>query len=122
MDFLSNVLDIANMKCMKKRSMSLYSYCGLYNENTDLIKSILIDPIVSSAFKKGAMNLIGQLRSLTKHIASITGVNSGVESSIREVYSNHILYRACREIETHFKEYGNMDEAADYLLRIVGIL
>ena len=66
MEFLDNVLNSANTKCIKKRSMSIYSYCGLDDENTDLIKCILTDPIVSSAFKKGGMNLVGQLRMLVQ--------------------------------------------------------
>lgn len=122
MDFLGNVLDSANTKCIKKHSMSIYSYCGLKDEDTDLIKTILIDPIVSSAFNKGAMNLVGQLRTLVQHISSITGLDSEIESRIREIYSNRTLYHACRKVETHFKESQNVDEAADYILRIVGIM
>jgi len=123
MEFLDNVLDSANIKCIKKHSMSIYSYCGLNDEHTELIKRILIDPIVSSAFNQGAMNLVSQLRMLTQHLLSISGgIESEVERSIRDVYSNRTLYQACRETETHFKEYHNVDEASDYLLRIVGIL
>lgn len=94
MEFLDNVLDSANIKCIKKHSMSIYSYCGLNDEHTELIKRILIDPIVSSAFNQGAMNLVSQLRMLTQHLLSISGgIESEVEKSIRDVYYIKLVVR-----------------------------
>lgn len=122
MEFIKQVLDLANQKCISRHSSSLFHLCGMDDSNEEVVKELMTKEELGSLLNKGTLSF---LRSMPALGWTISGTMLGVANSlqteklIKKVYENPLLYKACSIIKEKYRNNNNVEAASEELLRII---
>lgn len=122
MEFIKQVLDLANQKCISRHSSSLFHLCGMDDSNEEVVKELMNKEELGPLLNRGAISFLRSMPALGWAIsATMSGTANSLQTEklIKKVYENPLLYKACSIIKEKYKDNNNADAASDELLRII---
>ena len=124
MEFIIQVLDLANKKCNERYSSSLYRLCGMDEKNEIVFKELISRDEFAPLLSRGSLAFLRLIPSLGWTIsASLMGATNSLQAEkvMKEIYENPSLYKACCIIKEEFKDHPDAELAAEALLQILGV-
>ena len=123
MEFIKQVLLLANKQCKERYSSSIYRLCGMDENNENILIELMAMDKLGPLLEQGSLAFLRIIPSLgwTISAAMLGSANSiQTEKLIKKVYENPLLYKACSTIKEKYRNNdNNVNAAADELLRII---